>query len=68
MQSDDSAQSAGESQNKYQEEDHFLDQTEDTYIKSEFDPGQYNTDGLRRNEWRSRKQISSDEMEEEAVP
>ena len=46
MQSDDSAQSAGESQNKYQEEDHFWDQTEDTYIKSEFDPGPYNTDGL----------------------
>ena len=68
MQSDDSAQSAGESQNRYQEEDHYWDQTEDTYIKSEFDPGPYNTDGLHPDKWRSRKHFSSDETEEEAVP
>ena len=40
----------------------------DTYIKEEFDPGPYNADALRRDEWRSRKQISSDDSEEEAAP
>ena len=59
---------------QYREEDHYWDQgacwdqTEDTYIKEEFDPGPYNTDVLRRDEWRSIKQFSSDDTEEEAAP
>ena len=70
---DDSAQSAGETQ-QYQDTDHHWDQApcweqpEDIYIKDEFDPGLFNTEVLRRDEWRLRKPISSDDTEEETVP
>ena len=69
----DSAQSAGETQ-QYQDTDHHWDQApcweqpEDVYIKDEFNLGPYNTESLRRDEWHLRKQISSDNTEEETVP
>ena len=67
--SNDSAQSVGENQQyRKEDQDACWDQTEDTYIKEEFDPGPYSTDVLHCDEWRSRKQISSDDTEEEAAP
>ena len=44
------------------------DQPEDVYVKEEFDPGPFNTEVIRRDEWRSRKSISSDDTEGETVP
>ena len=71
---DDSAHSAEETR-QFREADHYWDQStcweqpEDVYIKPEFDPGPYNTEVTRHNEWRSKKPItSSDNTEEEAAP
>ena len=69
IQSNDSAPSAGENQDRYREEDHSWDQNDDTAnIKVEFYPEPYNTGGFYRGEWRSSKYFSSDETEEEAMP
>ena len=71
---DDSAQSAEETQ-QYREADHHWvqgacwEQPEDVYIKEEFDPGPYNTEVIRHDEWRLNKKILSfNDTEGETAP
>ena len=69
---DDSAQSAGETQ-QYQDTDHHWDQDscwnqpEDIYLKPKFDPAYFNKDAARRD-WRAQKSISSDDTEGGMIP